>query len=458
MMRRETFRIQKNKVTGMVRRKRNHFIDQHIQETMQDSKKMWQAMKLALNKNVSTNHDDLPETIESLDGQLLKEPKQIVDALNEHFLDIGERLNNEQFTKKNNRPRVSTTDYECQSSMNLSKTSQHELNTIIHTLKSDAASGMDGISAKNLKAVSRQLSRELVIPINVCLKNGTFSSSFKEAKIKALYKGSGSKKKPTNYRPISVLCNLSKILEKLLYSRMFEFLSQNHVIAENQFGFLPKSSTTSAALHAITRIKRSLDEQCLTAAVCIDIAKAFDSVHHETLLNKLNDYGIRGKTLQIIQDYLFGRRQVVASGELKSNPGCMKYGVPQGSNLSSLLFLIYINGCLTLNLHAHIQMYADDALLIYSTDTYDHLKTAIQEDLTQIDNWLYNNYLTFNADKTNLMVFKTSSRVTHQSINIVMNNTPIQEVACMTYLGLVVDNELKWKQHHDLLKKKLMPY
>lgn len=209
-IRRESFRIQKNKVTSMIRSKRNLFIDQQIQESMQDSTKMWQAMKLALNKKVSQSHGDAPEAIETPDGVTLKDPKQILDSLNNHFLTVGEKLNDEQHIKKGNRPRASTIEYECQSSMHLYKTNQHELLTIIHTLKNDAASGLDGISARNLKAVSRELSRKLVIPINECLKNAHFPFTFKEAKVKALYKGNGSKKHPSNYRPISVLCNMSK--------------------------------------------------------------------------------------------------------------------------------------------------------------------------------------------------------------------------------------------------------
>lgn len=239
---------------------------------------------------------------------------------------------------------------------------------------------------------------------------------------------------------------------------MYNFLSKNNVIAENQFGFLPKSSTTTAVLHTITRIKQSLDEGHLTAAVCIDIAKAFDSVKHDTLLEKLIKCGIGRKAHDIIQDYLFGRKQVVAAGKLKSDPGYVKYGIPQGSNLSSLLFLIYINGCLTLDISAHIQMYADDAILIYSCDTYDHLKASIQEDLITLDDWLYNNFLTFNADKTKLMLFKKSSQVTHQALDIIMNGTRIEEVIYVRYLGLIIDEELNWKQHHEFLRKKLTPF
>lgn len=126
-------------------------------------------------------------------------------------------------------------------------------------MKTNAAAGVDEICAKDLKNVASNLSKALVNPINNCLKHGTFPDTFKEARIKSIYKGTGSKKKCNNYRPISVISNLSKIFERLLYSRFYDFLQRNGAVSEYQFGFLPRSSTTTAALHAITQIQRSID-------------------------------------------------------------------------------------------------------------------------------------------------------------------------------------------------------
>lgn len=289
------------------------------------------------------------------------------------------------------------------------------------------------------------------------MREGHFPETFKEARVKALYKGKGSRKKCSNYRPISVLSNMSKILEKLLYQRIYSFFSKNNIIATTQFGFLPQSNTTSAVLHAISRIKQSMNERKVTGAVFIDIAKAFDSIHHETLLNKLYQLGIRGKSNELLQSYLFGRRQRTCHDKLSSTTGFLNYGTPQGSNLSSLLFLTYINDCLNIHLNGYIQMYADDSVIIYSCEDVTTLQTHIEADLKAVDLWMYNNYMTFNPTKTKVMVFSTQGQATPH-VNINVNNSTIEQVSQIRYLGLIIDVKLTFKQHVEYLKNKLSPY
>lgn len=290
------------------------------------------------------------------------------------------------------------------------------------------------------------------------LKHGNFPDSFKEARVKALYKRNGSRKKTNNYRPISVLSNVSKIFEKLIYNRLYRFLSDNDLISPNQFGFLPRSNTTTATLHAISKIKESLDRKLLTAATFIDISKAFDSVEHYTLLQKLENYGIRGKCNLLVQNYLIGRGQTVATTKHSSDFGAIEFGIPQGSSLSSLLFLIYINGCLSLQISGYLQMYADDAIVIYSSDEYSQLQLDMQNDLVKIDAWLYNNFLSFNPDKTKFMLFRSSLLTNHEPLNIQVDGTNIERISSTKYLGLIIDEDLKWKHHIKHLRNTLNPY
>lgn len=454
---RERFKMMRNRVTNMIRKKRNTFINESIQEAMANPTKMWQAMKLIFDKKKSGSRKDLPEKMLNAQGLEVDDEKQILNTLNEHFASVGKKLNDEQFRNKGGRTRCHTQESQIETSIYLHPTNENELYHIISSLKNDAAAGLDKISTRNLKSVIHQLSKALVKPVNESLASGTFPVSFKVARVKALYKGKGSKSDPSNYRPISVLSNLSKIFEKLLYQRIYDFLDTHSLIATNQFGFLPKSNTTTATLHAISRIKQSLDSNRLTAAAFVDIAKAFDSVKHELLLEKLDQYGIRGVSNNLIQDYLFGRQQMVISNDHRSEKQYLSYGIPQGSSLSSLLFLIYINDCTKIQLHSYIQLYADDAILIFSAMSAEELQNTIQEDLTSFDTWAYNNYLTFNASKTKIMRFKTSNS-TSQQISVIINGTPVEEVSHMVYLGLVMDEKLNWKNHFTYLKSKLSPF
>lgn len=295
-------------------------------------------------------------------------------------------------------------------------------------------------------------------PINRCLKEGLFPETFKEARIRALYKGTGSRKKSTNYRPISVLSNLAKIFEKLLYLRFYAYFADNELIAPTQFGFLPRSNTTTAALHAISRIQQSLNDRKTTAAVFIDVAKAFDSVDHAQLLRKLEDAGIRGKAHLVMQNYLFARRQRVVSNETHSEDQYTRYGIPQGSCLSSLLFILYVNDCLSLPLHGYIQMYADDTIMIYSCDGLIELHQEIQADLELMNTWMYNNFLSFNAQKTNYMIFRTPRQQQSSEQDIIVNGTVINKTCENKYLGLMIDSDLSWAPHIRFLKNQLFPY
>lgn len=452
------YRAQKNKVTALIRHKRNAFIDEQIQTSMNNSKKMWQVMKLTVRKNTSHQNDGTPKIIEKEDGTQLSDPQLILNELNEHFVSIGGKINENMRINFNNRPR----NYHCpitnESSLYLYDTNATELRNIISKLKDDAASGTDRITVRNLKKTSQELSRALVKPINQCLRQGLFPDTFKEARVRALYKGAGSKKKCTNYRPISVLSNVAKIFEKLLYQRFYRYFTDTGAIANNQFGFLPQSSTTTAALHAISKIQQSMDDRKITAAVFIDVAKAFDSVDHAHLLKKLEHAGIRGNAHTIMQDYLFARKQKVMSNELSSSEQRMRFGIPQGSSLSSLLFLTYVNDCLSLPLQGHIQMYADDTILIYSCENLNQLHQNMEHDLNIINSWMYDNYLSFNAQKTNYMIFRLPQQQQMEIPPVTVNNTTIGRTNSSKYLGLTIDSELKWTPHIQSIKNQLYPY
>jgi hypothetical protein len=171
-------------------------------------------------------------------------------------------------------------------------------------------------------------------------------------------------------------------------NRIVNFFAGTDFFDFNLFGFLPRSSTTSGALAAFSRIRMSLDRGCYTAAIFIDFSKAFDCVDHSILLTKLFRFGVHRNGFQIIQDYLSARSQVISSSRGESSSKCMTHGVSQGSSLSALLYDIF-----ELPLRGHLQLYADDAILIYSESNYDELQRHMREDLLKIHDWFYNNFL-----------------------------------------------------------------
>lgn len=260
-----------------------------------------------------------------------------------------------------------------------------------------------------MKKHSLKLAPILSNLINIKLSNGSFPDDLKCSRIVPIFKDNDPCD-PNNYRPISILPSLSKVFESIICDRLNSFLLKHKVIHPNQFGFQKNSGTLSAASTLINIIRNEIDTKInnITCKVDIDLRKAFETVPHENLLNKLEQYGIRGPANNLLRDYLNSRKQLVDNSDtysevlVNNNP----FALPHGSNLGPLLFIIYINGIFDLKLNGTLILYADDAVLIYTSDNLDTIQIKIQEDINKISHWLKVNKLTININKTKFMLLK----------------------------------------------------
>jgi Reverse transcriptase (RNA-dependent DNA polymerase) len=418
---------------------------------------MWAILNYIFRNKFSSQTDQIPDKLTCNSGQHISDPVRILDTLNEYFTTIAEKLKNDLLQQNGNRIPPETTISEADSSIRMVPTTRKEIKDIITNLKNDSATGLDKISTKILKDLSEDLNPHLVRTINKLMKQGEFLTTFKTARIVALHKD-GAKDCPGNYRPIAIISNLSKIYEKILYNRIYNYLNDSNFFDEKQFGFLPHSNTTSAALSATSRIRTSMDKGCFTASIFIDVSKAFDCVDHAILQKKLLISGIRGNAYKIIQDYLFGRTQVVSTSTRKSPPRFMTHGIPQGSALSSLLFLIYINDILKLPLKGHLQLYADDAILTYSDHDFQRMQRNMREDLNLIYDWFYANLLSFNIRKTKYIIFYQKNKNIPNPDPLIVRNAEIERVTKTKYLGLILDEKLSWNEHIEYIKTKIRPF
>ena len=196
----------------------------------------------------------------------------------------------------------------------------------------------------------------------------------KLAKVVPIYKNSGSKEIMKNYRPVSLLPVLSKVLERIVYNRLFEYLVKNDILHTSQYGFQPNLSTELAILELQDRLTNIMNNKECCVGVFMDLSKAFDTLDHTILLNKLNHYGIRGTALDWFKNYLNGRNQYVCIDGVDSTKLPITCGVPQGSILGPLLFLIYINDLATISKQAITILFADDTYTIYKSNSYDALQ------------------------------------------------------------------------------------
>ena len=293
--------------------------------------------------------------------------ERILNCFNEHFTSVGRML------VSNLRPtNVSYTSYlttPCQVNFNFRTVDRRHVEEIIdHKIKNKSSTGHDGISTKLLKHLKEIISEPITFIINQAITSGSFPDSLKIARVKALFK-KGNSLNPTNYRPISLLPAFSKVLEKIFLAQLLEHFDGNNLFFESQYGFRKKHSTELAIAELTDKVYSAMDRNEIPYSIFIDLSKAFDSLDHGILLEKLKYYGISGKSIELLSSYLTNRFQYTFFENEKSELSAISSGVPQGSILGPFLFLVYLNDFQKASQIFSMVNYADDTAL-FSTSVH----------------------------------------------------------------------------------------
>lgn len=403
-------------------------------------KKKWKLVNEFLNN--STQH----KTIKTIthDELAFSEPSAIANAFSKHFSAVCSQLPPCPYTSELSRSPQSFFLYPA---------SCDEIEATITGLKATGP-GLDGIHGFHVKLVKQLVSPILCHIFNLVFKSGIFPQALKVAKIIPVHK-KGDSRNMNNYRPISILSFIDKILEKLLVTRLSRYLKKFNLLTPSQFGFREGLSTNIAIACLTDKIKSSIDRGNVAAAVFIDFSKAFDTIDHDILFIKLERYGITGPALTLLRSFLLNRQQVVSISTATSPPVIINRGVPQGSILGPLLFLIYINDLPLCLRTSQCILYADDTTILNSHHNTSSLIQMIQTDLLLLERWCSVNKLSINVLKTCYLLFTSPQKKIAAIPSLHIAGDQIAFCRTTNFLGVIVDCHLKFHEHAIFITKKL---
>ena len=452
------YKRQRNSVTSLVKKvKNNHFRDL-LRENARKPHKFWSILKKAFPTKEVSNQSNVAFNIE---GKQTTDNIAIANTFCQYFSCVARKLKCSSNVIKDyvwGKPAVIENFVNGGVNFNFKHVNEKEIYNELKNLKRKKAQGLDDIPPGLLKDAASLIAKPLTYVINMSLTEGVVPKDWKAAKVTPLHK-SGPSAEIENYRPISVLPALSKILERIVHRQLLRYLESNRLLVNYQFGFRQKMSTELAVTFLTDYIRKQADSGNLTGAIYIDFSKAFDTISHSVLLNKLPRYGITDGELVWFTDYLFLREQSVEINGTISDAFPVYTGVPQGSILGPLLFLLHINdidGCLK---HSSIITYADDTVLFTSSKSVDDIERGLNKDINSVHKWLKENELILNLKKgkTESMLFGTGKRLSllgGKQLKVYVDGKLINSTKSYKYLGVHLDPTLSLAEHFDKTCKK----
>ena len=434
----------RNKCTKAIQKTKQQYFQSKFCAVTGNSKATWKEINTVLNRTKIKKN--IPSKIVN-DNNDISHPREMANEFNKYFISIGPNLQkklddphdtcNKHFSKYLSNP--------CSSSIFFQPIVESEIISIVDKFKNDTSSGFDHIDVKVVKKVIPFICKPLSQIFNMSMSTGLVPDNLKVAKVIPVFK-SGSKECMSNYRPISVLTVFSKIIEKCVFSRISNFLSSNNLLNSTQYGFREGLSTSLAITKLTQDITNSIETKKTTVGVFLDMSKAFDTIDHNILMQKLYHIGIRGVPHKWIENYLSNRKQYVTINSTDSNMLNVVCGVPQGSILGPLLFLIYINDIqCSSNVLSFIQ-FADDTSIFFTHKDIPLINTTFNKELQNVYQWLKCNKLIINMSKTNYMVF-SNMNYNIDDIRIHMDKSQLLHTNHTKFLGVHIDESMSWKYH-----------
>ena len=456
-----SYKSSRNSVYYLIRKAKSDYFRNTLNQKNLNPKDYWNHLKLLTGRKVNI----VPTIVTGSNGNLITDPKSIAEVFNNTFISMADNL----LELRMNTAESSTNDLECRLKLFVaSRKPDNELFTIppitteliikyVKSLSDNVATGPDNVPTYAIKQAISIAAGHLTFVINSFFSNGEFPDAWKMARVTPIFK-SGEQDLVINYRPISILPALSKIVERHVFLSLSSWFNKYNLLFSSQSSYRKHHSCITAMVNLVDQLIANMDDKLISSLLMIDLSKAFDTINHELLITKLSIYGVSPSSLKWFKAYLTSRRQYVRIDNVDSNSQIIRHGVPQGSILGPLLFIIFMNDINLVPISdCELHLYADDTMMLTCSPTMDQLMTTTNQALTIIVDWFLKNKLIVNLKKTECMTVMTKAKERFTSENnstLSIDGNQIKQVFHHKLLGLVIDCHLPWNNHVDYIVSK----
>ena len=399
----KSYKVAKNQYNRLIKNTIKSYYTDEIRNNKGNLKQTCKTINQLISKQSKTSHVGLIKN--DNDEEILG--KDLPNAFNEHFIEVGQRLCRE-IPEASKQPECYIKF--CNAQFHFREVTENEVFNLLSNISTNKATGPDKIPAKLVKISAPFITKHLSIIFNQSLSQGTFPYDWKISKVTPIYK-KGPKHDMNNYRPISVISTIAKVMEKIAHNQLYLYLQNENILSPSQHGFRQGHSTVTALLEITDRLYHNIDIGELNGVIFLDLRKAFDTIDHRIMLKKLRCYGIAGTAHNWFSSYLSNRSQYCQVDGNLSQPSSVLGGIPQGSILGPLLFLLYINDLPNCLSDTKCNMFADDTQLDRSSSDVNIVTNALNNDLKNVSDWLSTNKLSLNTEKTEYMIIGSHQRL-----------------------------------------------
>lgn len=451
----QKFCKQRNRLQRQIKSAKENYFAEKFQENKNDPKKLWKHLK---NLGYSSKKKQCSNIVLNINEEKCYEPKSIANHFNNFFTSVASMLISKlpapiklyDFKSENFKKFYKNNDL---IKLKLKTVSENFIYQELTKLNTAKSTGLDDIPARLLKDAAIVIKIPITYIVNLSIATDTVPEQLKKARVTPIYK-KNERTEVSNYRPVSILSIVSKILEKAIYLQLEKHLNKNNLLYTLQSGFRHVSSTDTCLIHLTDHIKSQMSQGLYTGMALLDLQKAFDTVDHNILCEKLSSMGVI--SIKWFKSYLENRTQVVKVNKINSDILNINCGVPQGSILGPLLFLCYVNDMsMSISSDCKLILYADDTAILYSHKDPKIIENKLNEELSSCHSWLVDNKLSMHSGKTECILFGTKRRINKaEPFKLNINGCIIEAQKSVTYLGVIFDQTLSFEEAvNNIIKK-----